>query len=215
MRIIHLNSRLALAAALSAAALAAGCGSSDDNKSSSGSSTSDTTATTQNASSKRIATNFVGKVEGTDALIAIVVGSKTAVAYVCDSKGIGVRFDGKAGSDHLDLTSKQGDKATVDVNGDDASGTVTLDGKEHKFNANSAPKDAGYYRAQGEVNGQSVTVGWVRAPGGDVKGLVHTEGGLASAAPQLRIDQRTVNVQGQTLQIDHAVNVNEHIHVNP
>jgi hypothetical protein len=108
---------------------------------------------------------LVGKVEGTDAFIALVSNGKRVDGYLCDGNQVSTWFGltdvsgGKAA-----LSSRAGARlGEATLSGDRASGTVTIAGADHAFTADLAAGDAGLYRAAKGKLGQagSVEVGWI------------------------------------------------------
>lgn len=124
-----------------------------------------------------IASAWTGKVDGTDAYIALASNGTELMAYVCDSQSVAQWFHGEAGKDKLDLVA-----GTVDLSSDtatlvatltldSASGTVTLaDGQAHTFTATKATGDGGLYRSEQSVNNETLIGGWVVLNGGDLRG---------------------------------------------
>ena len=122
---------------------------------------------------KPLAGNFVGEVEGTDALISVVVGKDFAVAYVCDSEEIAQGFGGRIDGSTLALDGLDGTgRAEVKVGRTAASGTVTVGGVAHRFTARTAPATAGYFSAHGTIDGRAVTAQWVVGADGKYRGAV-------------------------------------------
>jgi hypothetical protein len=135
--------------------------------------------------------NYVGAVLGTDALLAIVVGKTSVVGYVCDSRTIASHFEGgRQGSGFRLLAPlayhgrgyygrlgtirslRPGGAVTFTLTARGLRGTVTIGGRAHRFVATRAPAWAGYYRAEGAMNGRSVYAGWVVAANGQQRGAV-------------------------------------------
>lgn len=133
-----------------------------------------------------LAGNFVGEVEGTNALISVVVGKDFAVAYVCDSEEIAEGFGGRIDGSTLALDGLDGTgRAEVKVGRAAASGTVTIGGVAHRFTARTAPATAGYFSAHGTIDGRAVTAQWVVGADGKYRGAVidRTTSGLISLSP--------------------------------
>lgn len=130
-----------------------------------------------------LAGNFVGEVEGTNALISVVVG---ALAYVCDSEEIAQGFGGRIDGPTLALDALEGTgRAELRVAGATASGTVTIGGVPRRFTARTAPATAGYFSANGSIDGRAVTARWVVGADGHQRGAVidRTTSGLISLGP--------------------------------
>jgi hypothetical protein len=167
---------------LSAAVLAA-CGGDDENSPAPAANAA-ATATTRSAGADAGRT-FVGKVDGTDANIAIAVGDGAANAYVCDSKKIWGFVTGSNQDGKLTLANNRGDTLEATVDGDAVSGTVKLeDGTEHAFTATPAKGDGGLYELARNVDGTAFVTRWVRTNDGEVRGkpTVAVTGAAAGAA---------------------------------
>ena len=89
--------------------------------------------------------NLVGKVEGTNAFVAVVVDRENhALAYICDGNEIAEWFRGAVAQDgSLDLRSEGGALLVAEVAKSGTEGTVTLEGEEHAFSASRAEEPAG------------------------------------------------------------------------
>lgn len=125
--------------------------------------------------------NFAGKVEGTEAFIAVVVYKENhALAYVCDGREDGPTaevaewFTGAVADDgSLDLTSEGGARLSAEVTGDGAEGRLAFpDGEEHAFVAESVEEPAGLYRAGETVDGTEYVGGWILLENGEERGAV-------------------------------------------
>ena len=117
--------------------------------------------------------NYVGKVEGTDALISVVVGKNYVVAYVCDFDQIAQGFGGGVNGKALTLAALEGQGLTkVNLAGSMATGTVTIAGVERAFTARTAPTTAGYFFADGMIGGTPVQARWVVEASGEQRGAV-------------------------------------------
>ena len=119
---------------------------------------------------------FVGKVEGTGAYIAIVVGKNSAIAYICDGDQLAQWLRG---------SEENGVVALADTAAGPAGGTLLalIDGKkltgswfrgdeELEFSARRARGDAGLYREEQVVDGVPYAAGWVQQRDGSFKGQV-------------------------------------------
>lgn len=129
--------------------------------------------------------NFVGRVEGTDALVAVVVGERSAVAYVCDSAQMVGGFKGRAGGDALRLDAMEGSGAAeIQLTDSLASGTVVVKGTPYRFAAQRAPAHAGYFFAPGTMGGEPFEARWIVAPDGETRGavLIRNVGGIVGFA---------------------------------
>jgi hypothetical protein len=124
-----------------------------------------------------VAGSFVGKVEGTDAFIGLVVlGSRETLAYVCDSKGISQWFRGIADRNRVSLRA---DPAVLEgaLSLAEAKGTVTLrDGVPRSFAAEPAVGFAGLYRASDSGDGLNHVGGWIVLAHGEQRGGIGSDG---------------------------------------
>lgn len=127
---------------------------------------------------------LVGKVQGTDANIAISIGAGRAHGYVCDSKKIAGFLVGSATDGRLRLTSARGYAVQATVEGDRLVGTVTLrNGSRHRFTAEPARDDAGLYELTKKLGGTSYLTRWVRTNDGDVRGKTTIPASGEAAGP--------------------------------
>lgn len=125
---------------------------------------------------------YAGKVEGTEAFIAIVVDKENhALAYLCDgregqSATVAEWFTGAVAEDgSLDLRSEGGAHLVANVSGSEegVEGSVTLpEGEEHSFVASPVEAPAGLYRAEETVEGVEYVGGWIELEGGEERGAV-------------------------------------------
>ena len=117
-------------------------------------------------------TTYVGKVTGTDALLAVVESADRVVAYVCDSKDMAWWFAGSPRADGaFDLTSRTGQRLAGKPSGDVLSATLTLPGGSTRtVNAREAVGDAGLYFADQTVNGIHYQGGWIWASATEQRG---------------------------------------------
>lgn len=151
---------------------------------------------------------FVGKVEGTDAYLALVSDGKRVLGYVCDSKRISTWIavasvrDGKA-----KLNSRRADalgEATFSADG--VSGELTVGGERRSFSAQPASGEAGLYRAahvkrrDNKLSEGEVEAGWVVLPDGSQRGGVGGVSGSTTGdvhikpAPRLAPNATNVNL---------------------
>jgi hypothetical protein len=144
--------------------------------------------------------SYVGKVDGTDAYIALVTGSGKVAGYICDSANISVWIPAATVSGNsASLVSRKGVAVgPVTWSGSTASGTVTIDGTGHAFTAQLASGDAGLYRAVQGTPGDAgaVEVGWVVLPDGSQRGTItsFTNPIGSLAAPKLDTSSTSVNI---------------------
>ena len=120
-----------------------------------------------------ISGTFVGKIDGSDALIAIVVlETRETLAYVCDSKLVAQWFRGNATADGLAL-SAGGSKLEARLSIDGAAGQVTLgSGSARSFTATPAIGSAGLYRATKTEASFDLAGGWIVLASGEQRGAV-------------------------------------------
>lgn len=132
---------------------------------------------------------WAGRVDGTDAFVAVVAGPEGLQAYVCDDDQIGewFRADDAAGTVSLD----NGTAAMV-VSPDGATlvGEVRFaDGSVHGFTAESAGPDA-LHRAEGFDEEEVALAGWVTLPDGEVRGTIKRRS-FTFTSPTLKLPTAT------------------------
>lgn len=119
---------------------------------------------------------FVGKVEGTDAYIAVSVLPDRVLAYLCDGKQLKQWFDGSAPGNRIEARddSAQG-SLTATLAGEVVTGSVSVRGSSHRFFAERARRPAGLY-----VNTQYPTPetrgAWIVLPDGTQRGAATKAG---------------------------------------
>ncbi len=170
---------LAVIAVAMVLALAA-CGKSSNNSGSAAAATNDTKATPVDTIEAQIdqqlavpATTYVGKVEGTDAYVAVVDRGGEVVAYTCDSHDIATWFDGTADGGTIKGSAASGATLTATRSGNRVSGSVYLaDGATHSFTAARANYPAGLWEAYGNAADAQTRyrVGWVVLDDGTQRG---------------------------------------------
>ncbi len=196
----------ASAAVLAAAAALAGCGGSGDDGSTSG--------PAQAQSPVAAKGTFVGKVDGSDAYIALVSDTKRVLGYVCDSKRVSGWFDVAAIRGGTATLSSRGGKplGQATFSADGARGELTIAGARRSFSATPASADAGLYRAahvqrrDGTLGKGEIEVGWVVLPDGTQRGGLNTgTTGAVLVKPAPRLDlgaaNISVNVAGSTVKM--------------
>jgi hypothetical protein len=156
---------------------------------------------------------FVGKVDGTDAYIALTTKDGKLGGYICDSKQISVWLDASdLSGDSAELVNRVGDRVGEASFADDqVSGEVELAGQTHSFSAGPATGDAGLYR--GAVDGRYAVVGnleaaWIVLPDRSQRGAIThwidpdpepvTQ---VNAAPKLPAGATNVSVAGSKLRV--------------
>jgi hypothetical protein len=146
---------------------------------------------------------FVGPVKGTRAFVALVADADTVAGYVSDGKDVSVWLDAvERDTPSTALVNRQGDTVgEVKFAGDNATGTVTLEGSTRRFRATKGKGVAGLYRGvagtPGKVGGAEA--GWVVLVDGRQRGTVRFIGPndlhRVVAAPRLAVGVRSVQFQ--------------------
>ncbi len=95
---------------------------------------------------------FVGKVDGTDAYVAVTEKDGAVTVYVCDSESVGVWFRSTLEGSEVSATHASGAVLDATKKGDGFSGTVTIDGEAHAFTTEVASYPAGLWRGYGDVD---------------------------------------------------------------
>src|SRR5262249_30863903 len=78
---------------------------------------------------------FVGRVAGTDAFIAVVIGGGEGLASVCDAQATSTWLRGPVSGNVLTLSGGKGTALAGTLEGDTVSGTLTLSGRAFAFQA--------------------------------------------------------------------------------
>jgi hypothetical protein len=127
--------------------------------------------------------SFVGTLNGTDAYVGVVVGSKDAIAYACDGKGLTHWFHPTLKDGVLAGVSPGGAVLTATRKGSTLTGELVLpSGEAHRFSAKRAKDGAGLYRLIQAASGATYTAGWVKLADGSVRGDVTTTSGRGFSA---------------------------------
>lgn len=139
---------------------------------------------------KEAPASFASAVEGSDALVGVVVDQDDdkVLAYVCDGKSLGTWFTGRPNDDGtLALTAADGARLSGRIAGGRLTGTVILpgDAAPHPFAASPVSAPAGLYRAKGEVRGQTAVGGWIVLADGSQRGGIRTSSGFISTDTDL------------------------------
>ena len=132
------------------------------------------------------ATSFASVVDGSDALLAVVVDQDEGkvLAYVCDGKAIATWFTGAQADDGtLALTAADGARLMGRIDGGEVSGMVTFPGdpSPHAFKAPAVLAPAGLYRTKGDVRGEPAVGGWIVLADGSQRGGVRTSSGFSGS----------------------------------
>jgi hypothetical protein len=184
----------------------AGCGGGDDGGSAS--------APSQAKNAVALKGTFVGKVDGSDAYIALVSDAKRVLGYVCDSKRVSGWLDVAVIRGGTAILSSRGGKALgqATFSADGVSGEVTIGGARRAFSAQPASGDAGLYRAahvrrqDGTLGKGEIELGWIVLPDGTQRGGLNTgttSKVLVQSAPRLDPSAAniSVNLAGSTLKM--------------
>jgi hypothetical protein len=136
-----------------------------------------TTPTKQATATNQITGAWVGKVQGTDAFVALASNGHEVLAYVCDGKDISQWFHGVAGERYVNLGDgsvrfkQSGAKLDARLQTNVTTGTFTgVDGKRLDFTATRARGDAGLYRLEQTADGRKWVAGWVVLNDGKLRG---------------------------------------------
>jgi len=138
----------AVLATLALALIGTGCGDDDD----------DGGGGEKTAESGQVeAGTYVGKVDGSNAYVALVTDGKTVDGYICDAKEIStwIGEDKLSDGGSVALSSRKGvllGEATFE--GDEATGKFVIDGKPHDFSAEPASGEAGLYHTAKGTQGK-------------------------------------------------------------
>ncbi len=133
----------------------------------------------------------VGRVDGSNALIALVADGDQVVAYVCDGDiALGERFRGTLVDGRGELRSAGGATLVVALSGEAATGTFTpVGGTPAAFTTTAATADAGLYFADGRSATGPYAVGWVVLADGTQNGVaaIGEKPAVKKAAPRLML----------------------------
>lgn len=124
----------------------------------------------------QVAQTFVGKISGSDAFVAVVLGEDgTAGAYVCDGEQIIEWFGVSASGGRVKGTSASGITLDAALDGGRLSGTVKLPDGAHRFEAGGTVADkTGLLRRLQTIDGNEVVTGLVVLEDG-IRGAVRKE----------------------------------------
>ena len=146
---------------------------------------------------------FVGKVAGTDALIAVVKLQQQVIAYVCDGTPGGVTvskwFQGTLNDGQLAAKATDGSLLTGTLTGKTLNGSVSIAGTLRAFGSTDAASPAGLWLTVGaddfaEIanvreqklpleNLDLLRVGWIVLPDGSQRGAINKKTGTVIAEP--------------------------------
>lgn len=115
---------------------------------------------------------WAGKVDGTDAFIALVAGTDGLIAYVCDNAATGQWFRSDSADGTVVAGNDSGGLLTATLAGDQVTGSVVVPGAAAApFSAARADTGA-LYRAEGFDEDQAALAGWVTLPSGERRGTI-------------------------------------------
>jgi len=153
--------------------------------------------------------DYVGRVEGGGAAVAISVHKGKAVAYLCDGHAVAAWYRGTAAGGKLDLTGKNGARLRLNYGSGKAEGLVMADGVQYNFSvslvhpASGATRPPGLYEATAVVHGIGIKAGWIVLPDGSQIGSVEYDPLSAipptAQAPVLDLATGTAQYDGVTL----------------
>lgn len=146
------------------------------------------------------ARTYVGKVEGTDALIGLVSDGTAAVAYVCDGQDTATWFRGAQPDARTIQLDAGADGLVATLSEQGAEGHVVLAGTRRKFTAVPASPGtpAGLYRAEVPLDAGTLIGGWIALASGEVRGLLKL-GSTSLSTSQLSLSSGSVLVTSSTL----------------
>ena len=183
--------------ALAALVLLVGSCSSGDAESSQPTDDASTTSASVNAEPDRSAGGgrWAGKVEGTDAFVAIVSDGEATTAYLCDGAAISSWFKTDAGAE------MQAESGGIEVDAardsDDWTGTVTLpDGSSKAFTA-SPSDDEVLFRAEGEDDDGAWLGGWI-VLGDEQRGSLVLRTSTSTTQTSPTLEPSTLTLSGAT-----------------
>ena len=134
---------------------------------------------------------FVGRVDGTDAFVSILIGDSIAVAYVCNGNAeISEWFKGSVVDPAaVTLNNREGAQIVGQLQNGIFRGQVTMrDGRSFSFEAEpGVAESAGIYRVMGtDAATDSVDAGWVRISETEERGALRVGSSFrtATALPQ-------------------------------
>ena len=143
--------------------------------------------------------NYAGRTSGNEATIAIAVEGEAASAYVCDGAQVESWLDGTMKNGRLDLQGAHGAKVTGAIQDGAVFGTMSVQGEQWPYSAQTAEAPAGLYDGQGTVNGAPARVGWIVLQDGSQVGVADV-GGDPRPAPAFDPRQlRGVEVDGTVI----------------
>ena len=159
-------------------------------------------------SSTARAATFVGRVQGSNAYIAVLKDGRRIGGYLCDNGTVSrwIEYhDLRNGVAQLRAGTTGERLGSVRVAGRSATGTVAIDGQKRHFRAALTPKArGGLHFAIGKQPGRLLVAGWILLPDGSQRGAVsrvntQTLSPLATtSAPKLNPNATKVKIGGDT-----------------
>lgn len=153
--------------------------------------------------------DYVAKVNGGGAAVAISVSGTKAVAYLCNGGAVASWLRGTVSNGKLNLTGKNGAHLSLDYRKADAAGSITTDGNHYTFSAplvhrvSSLHRQPGLYEATAMVHGVMIKAGWIVLQDGSQIGSVEYDPDSAipptAEAPVLNLATGTAQYDGVTL----------------
>ena len=154
------------------------------------------------------AATFVGRVQGSNAYIAVLKDGRRIGGYLCDNGSISrwIEYHGLRNGVAPLRAGTTGERlGSVRVAGRSATGTVVIDGQKRRFRAAlTREADGGLHFAIGKQPGRLLVAGWILLPDGSQRGAVsrvntQTLSPLAStSAPRLDPKASKVQIGGDT-----------------
>lgn len=127
-------------------------------------------------------TNYVGRVSGTEILVAIGLDGDKLTAFVSDGQTLGEWFKDEIAGNQLHLHSDNGMHLVAQLNPTDVRGLIVLaDNTELDFRATPASGAAGLYESEETINGQKTLTGWILLPDGQQRGVRISSSGVQPA----------------------------------
>lgn len=152
--------------------------------------------------------SFVGRLDNSDALVALVMSEGKVLAYVCDGKQMAAWFSGTMTATGVNLRAADGTQMTAAVR-TIADGSIavapggmirTPDGQERAFataNTNTLDKVAGLYQSQSTVGDRQLNMGVIALGRDEVRGVLWANSTPQPiGAPQFAADRLTAPVPG-------------------
>jgi hypothetical protein len=153
------------------------------------------------AARPRLADQWAGRVEGTNAYISVfTLDDGQAGAYLADGQRIATLVLGRIENGMLDLEPARGTTVTGTAQGDMVQGTATIDGSQYAFSAERATGTAGWYRGRATIAGQAVAAGYIILADGSQRGAVR-RGEQVLATPTFDPGNPEIQVEGGSVTV--------------